>query len=606
MNTVFTTLLVPALAVLLAMSYLYYLIWQKIKEPHVVEEDEEFLFPEANTLTINIDHQSFVGEVVAKSYMDDTPTLVLKGLINRNTLSYLYLFGEEAIEEAMLSETTLSQSQKNFITRITPQQSAVNYFDGGNFIPLEDEKALEETRVQLHIMEEAPKEEGTYDYSYDASEETLHIEKEQITWQTLPLCLFENTLERALPWRYIFAIFALLLTSLSLFRLDPILSLKDSFSVGVVSLAFITYVVMTVYMFIAYLLNRNYIVMFFAPIYAVVLVFMTFPFVLSAYALLFGLNQSTFSITIEGYKSPYIKVKNENGYSKLKTDYGWFALQHENNATTWEFKEGYLDLPFEMQQEVSGEDQVAIDDAVKRLNVLEPQDGDGSLCHLRPCRVVTHHEVYETIKITGTTAFGSYVADSVRVVERAEKEAPYDRYTYTLYPKETLASLPAANVKEVKSVTSVPIQNDENVTRYDLVVNQCMYAHRDENNTIVMGLGLFNLRDAKLLTPMYNLKAYIPITTGYMTSQKSKDGLLQLVKQVDAKSTVARKLSSGIIYMLSTSDDYQLHIELEKRGGSLTDVKILNHMQKPCPDIDLAIGDTLNITHHRVDENVTK
>ena len=595
-----TTLIFPAVAVLLVMLYIYYLMWQKIKEPQVItyeDDEEEFSFPEADTLRMRINQKEFVGVVVARSYMDDVPTLVLKGFINKNTLSYLYFFGDEVIDAAMLSTSTLSSSQKNFITRITPQQSAVHYFDGENFLPLTDEKALIETRVQLQIMEETPEEAGSYNYDYDSDTEHLSIVKEENGWQTLPLRLFHNMTEHALPWRYMFALFALLLTSLYLFRLDPTLTVKGSISMDVISLAFMTFTVMNIYMFMAYFLNKNYIMMFLSPIYAVVLTMIGFPLVLSTYALLFGLNQSPFTMSIKGYKSPYIKVSNDNNFAKFETDYGWFSLQNENNATKWVFKEKYLELPYEMQSEVDTKDQAAVVDAIKRLKALEPQDGEGTLCDLRPCRVVTHHEVFERIQIKGTVAFGNYVADSVRVLHREVKEAPYDRYTLTLYPVETLLSLPTSQVKTSKSVAVVIPKNDENVTMYDLVVNQCIYAKRDAQNKIIMKVGFFNIKDAKYGTPVYNITPYIKMREGYELSQERVDSFLSKVIEVDtnAKSFNVRKLSSDNIYVLSTAMDYQLHLELKTINNRMVAVTILNHMRKPCPDVDLAIGDMIGL-----------
>ena len=338
--------------------------------------------------------------------------------------------------------------------------------------------------------------------------------------------------------------------------------------------------------------------MLFSPLFSIVLVFVMLPFVLSIYALLFSLNQSTFSITIKGYKSPYIKVRNENGYSKVETDYGWFGLQHDDNATTWEFKEQYIDLPYEMYKEISKSDHLAIDDAIKRLKVLEPQDGEGTLCLIRPCRVVTHHEVYETIKITGKRAFGSFVADSVRIVERVEKEAPYDRYTLALYQEETLASIPVVKPKKVKPAKVSSSEDDENVTRYDLVVNQCIYAKRDADNKIIMKIGLFNIKDAKYLTPAYNVKPYIKMREGYDLPQEVVGTFLNKVIAIDANATGShpRKIGKDNIYVLSTPMDYQLHLELKTINNKMMEVTILNHMRKPCPAVDLGIGDTIELS----------
>jgi len=548
---------------LLVQAYIFIRIYKMLSD-EVDESTVDFEFPSGEYLLFKHDNKEYYFEIVSRASIESSPTLMARAYIDKQA-TYVFFFGEDVSHKDNFIE--IDKPREHSFEDITVDEARITYFDGADFVKVDDD---EEARVMLKVAQES-NEEGSYSYNYkDEKLSTQKLTTNIFTFFGRFVEEFSNNNFKI--WHIIFLIFFLIL-SINVFDNEPILFEVGSQKIGRVTLGIYAFISALVYLSFYFILQKKYIKLVFTPLYAFLLTFLILPSFYIGYATAFEVLKQPLNIVLHGYRLPYLKYTDKATSGTYKDYYGWFNLSVDGEHN-FELREKYVLVPHKLiSSELRLKDEEHIESAIRSLGLSMQITGEGSPCTVRPCKVITPNNRYQTVKINGNIAFGNFVPTDLVVLQSVFKKVPTDTFTSMEMKKKT------------------PIITN------GFMAYRCYYAKRSADGSIKGEYGLFF---NAISNPAIERNAPSP----YKESQVLKDDiilkgryneLMKYTKDIEDKFLKFAKniskehedygieaLEGEFIYVFSTPNDYMVVATLRETNAEVLDIKIDDFAHQKC------------------------
>jgi len=438
--------------------YMVYKKLERLEQAPQEHTEDEFDFPQSDSLRIQTDKHLFEGDVLLKGYADSSPMLLLKGYLDK-VPTYLYLEGEGVLRK--LSYTERNES-KNFKL---PQLSSADIYvaaetdNSYDFFKIEEPQALKEWQKRIEGAEEIAKQldteafEAGQPYQYDFQTKKIHTVGPIGQLLSLPIRWTEHLINNTINWGFLILQLSIMLGAIYFFMIESSLQ-HHSMPFTVKELIIVLSYGVTLSAFLLHcLFHREWIRLILSPLLALPASLMLMaPIILALYASAFEWNKKPFhakAVALQQFSIRFIPESDTKHKGKYKPEYRLMHLKTYNSSRAWlynasfTFKNPISPYPPKVEKYL-------FESARKELlKILEEKD-------ITPCRggcgFTTPYNRLSLVALDGYEALGQISLAQRRILK---SESLCDTLPYETYRKLYASKI---NTKE-SGIMVVPIDD---------------------------------------------------------------------------------------------------------------------------------------------------